>query len=337
MTDSREAVAPDAVPTAMADAAPAPRSLRTLLTGVFLLAVVWFGGRSLFGQWDAVQALRAELSTRWSLVALSSVLVGVSYLVLIQTWRLTVGAWGERLGFREAARIWFISNLGRYLPGKVWQIGAMGVMAQEAGVSSVAAVGSALVVSLVHVIIGFAVVGLTGRDLFVSLVPPGTPLTPILTLAVVLVLIAPRLLPVIASGASRLLRRPFTLPRLPIRAIWVAAVGSGAAWVLFGLAYHLLGIGLLRHATGDAADSVAVFTLSYLAGFLALIAPGGIGVREGVMALLLTRAGIATASEATWLVVASRLWLTVLEILPGALWLALSVRRRPTAPSRPSA
>ena len=139
------------------------------------------------------------------------------------------------------------------------------------------------------------------------------------------------------SGASRLLRRPFTLPRLPIRAIWVAAVGSGAAWVLFGLAYHLLGIGLLRHATGDAADSVAVFTLSYLAGFLALIAPGGIGVREGVMALLLTRAGVATASEATWLVVASRLWLTVLEILPGALWLALSVRRRPTAPSRPSA
>ena len=313
------------------------RSLRTLLTALFLVAVVWFGGRSLATQWDSVQALRANLTTQWSLVLLSSFLVGVSYLVLIQTWRLTVGAWGETLGFTTAARIWFISNLGRYLPGKVWQIGAMGVMAQEAGVSSVAAVGSALVVSLVHVIIGFAVVGLTGRDLFVSIVPPGTPLTPILTLAVVLVLIAPRLLPVVATGASKVLRRPFAIPRLPVRAIWVAVVGSAIAWVLFGLAFHWLGIGLLSHPTGDAADSVAVFTLSYLAGFLALIAPGGIGVREGVMALLLTRAGIATPSEATWLVVASRLWLTLLEILPGALLLALSVRRRSSDSSRPPA
>ena len=225
MTEPRDGIAPHA-------SEPAPRSLRTFLTGVFLLAVCWFGGRSLIGQWDAVQALRAELSTRWSLVALSSALVGMSYLVLIQTWRLTVGAWGERLRFGEAARIWFISNLGRYLPGKVWQIGAMGVMAQEAGISSVAAVGSALVVSLVHLIIGFAVVGLTGSDLFVSLVPPGTPLTPILTLAVVLLLIAPRLLPMAATGASRVLGRPFTLPRLPSRAIWVAALGSGVAWLL---------------------------------------------------------------------------------------------------------
>jgi uncharacterized membrane protein YbhN (UPF0104 family) len=311
-------------------------STRTLLTALFTLAVLWFGGRSLVGQWDAVQSLRAGLSTQWSLVLLASAIVGVSYVVLIQTWRLTVSAWGETLGFATAARIWFVSNLGRYLPGKVWQIGAMGVMAQEAGVSSVAAIGSALVVSLVHLIIGFAVVGLTGRDLFLSIVPPGTPLTPVLTLAVVLVLLAPRLLPMAAMGASKVLRRPFSLPQLPARAIWVAVAGSAIAWVLFGLAFHLLGIGLLRHPTGDASDAIAVFTLSYLAGFLALIAPGGIGVREGVMALLLTRAGIATAAEATWLVVASRLWLTVLEILPGALLLTRSVRR-PSDSSRASA
>ncbi|MBM3900282.1 MAG: hypothetical protein FJ362_09050, partial [Gemmatimonadetes bacterium] len=64
MAESRDAVAPDAT-----DASPAPRSLWTFLTRVFLIAVLWFGGRSLIGQWDAVQALRAELSTRWSLVA----------------------------------------------------------------------------------------------------------------------------------------------------------------------------------------------------------------------------------------------------------------------------
>ena len=50
-----------------------------------------------------------------------------------------------------------MSNLGRYVPGKVWQIGAMGVMAERSGVSPVAAVGSSLVIAIVNVIAGIAI------------------------------------------------------------------------------------------------------------------------------------------------------------------------------------
>ena len=63
-------------------------------------------------------------------------------------------------------------------------------------------------------------------------------------------------------------------------------------------------------------------------------APGGIGVREVSMHALLVGAALATPAEATLLVVASRLWLTVLEILPGALLLLAGAPvPRPDPPS----
>jgi hypothetical protein len=109
---------------------------------------------------------------------------------------------------------------------------------------------------------------------------------------------------------------------LPGRAIGVAALGCAAAWILYGLAFRELAIGVLGTASGDATAYVAVFTLSYLLGFVAIFAPGGIGVREVSLASLLVAAGLAAGPEAALLVIASRLWLTVLEVVPGVALLA---------------
>lgn len=312
------------------------KALRVGAQLLFAAAVLWFGGRALLGQWSDVRALRATLVTDWSEVATASLLVLASYAVLIATWRATVQAWGERIAVGPAARIWFVSNLGRYLPGKVWQIGAMGVMAQQAGVAPEAAVGSALVVSFVHLLVGFAVVAATGGELLRTYVPPGSPLPWVLALLSTGVLAAPWVLPWLARVAARVTGRAIRIPRLPVRAIWTAALGSAVSWVLFGLAFRLLSVAVLGRVTGDAATSIAVFTLSYQLGFVALFAPGGIGVREASMHLLLVTAGLNTAPEATLLVVVSRLWLTVLEIVPGALLLTFA-RPAPRAvpPSTP--
>jgi glycosyltransferase 2 family protein len=302
------------------------RSVWRVVQAAFVVAVLWHAVRLLAGQWTAVRSLRASLDTEWSLVIGSSLVVLLSYAVLIATWRATVRAWGERLGVADAARIWFVSNLGRYIPGKVWQIGAMGALAQLVGVSPIAAVGSALVVSLVHVVVGFAVVTLTGRELLTAALPPGPSFAIALAALAVALIAAPWLLAPLVAALRRLTGRDLVSPHLPPRAVWVAAVGSFVAWILFGVAFRLLATGLLGGTAGGMSAYVAVFTLSYLLGFLALFAPGGIGVRELSMAALLVSAGLTTEPEAAWLVVGSRLWLTVLEILPGTAFLLFRPR-----------
>ena len=63
-------------------------------------------------------------------------------------------------------------------------------------------------------------------------------------------------------------------------------------------------------------------------GYLFLFLPGGIGPREGVMVALLTALSLNTSKQAWLIAGASRVWLTILEILPGVLFLAHDFARR---------
>jgi hypothetical protein len=240
------------------------------------------------------------------------------------------------LPFPKATRIWFVSNLGKYVPGKVWQIAAMGAMAQRDGVGPAAAIGSSLVVNLVNVIAGFSVIALTAGGEIAAAVGlsgvPGSRGTAAVTVLMITIggvaalAITPFAVPRLASLAGRVTGRSFAVPHVPASAIWIAAATTTISWVLYGLAFALFAHGVSRAATGNASSYIAVYTGSYLAGYLALFAPGGVGVREAVLVLAMPRFQLASAADAAVIAVASRLWLTVLEIVPGLLLL-----RRPWA------
>ena len=102
---------------------------------------------------------------------------------------------------------------------------------------------------------------------------------------------------------------------------------SGVAWLLFGAGFHLLCLALTGVALTSLTASIAAFTASYLAGFLAFFAPGGLGVRELGMQTMLAAYGVSPAT-AIVMAGASRLWLTVLEIGPALVFLA----RKPARP-----
>lgn len=276
-------------------------------------------------QWGTLQAAAAQAQPRWGYLLLSGVVVLANYALLVEAWLIVLAGWrgapGEgattRLPFWEGARIWSISNLGRYIPGKVWAMGTMAVMAQTRGVSGLAAAGSSLLVALINTVAGFVVLAATGAG--VLRVPPAG-IAAIVALGVAL-LLSPRLLPWLGALAARVTGRDIVVGQLPHRAIWITALISAVSWVVYGLAFRLLAAGVLGHAPGALALYVAVFTGPYLAGFLALIVPGGLGVREVLMVPALQQAGFGTG-EAILLVVASRVWLTILEIVPAILFLA---------------
>src|SRR5207302_1238288 len=60
--------------------------------------------------------------------------------------------------FTSAARIWTLANLGRYVPGKVWSVAGLLVLAQQAGVPPGPATASAFVIQAVALGSGVAVV-----------------------------------------------------------------------------------------------------------------------------------------------------------------------------------
>lgn len=300
---------------------------RRLLFGaqaIVAAAVLYFAWRTLSEQWTAARLVGLSWQLSWRWLALSALLVLSAYALLIEAWRSVVREWqasdSSQFAFPTAARIWFISNLGRYVPGKVWQIGAMGVMARRAGVSPLVATGSSILVNLVALTAGAGVVAVTGSSLLSE--------TPIVwvgfVFAATAIVLAPRLTRPLARLASVMLRRDIAPPNLPERATWFAALASAVAWVLYGVAFWALARGAGLPTGSNVVPYIAAFTASYLLGYVTVFAPGGIVVREAALVALANQLRLMSGGEALLLAVASRLWLTILEILPGTVLLALA-------------
>jgi uncharacterized membrane protein YbhN (UPF0104 family) len=129
--------------------------------------------------------------------------------------------------------------------------------------------------------------------------------------------------------AARVLKRPLELPPLPLSVLFVAVTANLAAWFLYGLALRWLTLAFFPGSGSNLIAYLAVFTAGYLAGFLFVPVPAGFGVRETALLAGLQSARLVTAGEAAVVVVASRLLLTLLEALPGALFLlARPIARR---------
>nr|MBA3497985.1 hypothetical protein [Gemmatimonadales bacterium] len=208
--------------------------------------------------------------------------------------------------------IWTVSSLGKYLPGKVWAVAGMALMAQRAGIAPWAATGSAIVLQVLAIGSGAAVAGLTGRGAIEAAYPgAGLSLGLLVAAAVVgaLLLLWPPFLRRLLRFASSDDASRGTPPAI---GIGLGIVANLVAWLGYGVALWMLARGLLPSAGLRPALAIAVFTASYLAGFLALFAPGGLGVREGLFILMLQ--GPLGIGAATALALASRVLLTITEV-----------------------
>lgn len=308
----------------------ASRSALRYGSWILAAAVVVIVGRELGKGLIELRSHPLPRAPKWELVLLSGAVFLTGHAVLVQTWRSMLACWDARLPFWSAARIWSVSNLARYLPGKVWNIGAMGAMSRSLGVSPVAASGSAILSTLVNLLAGFVVAVISGRALLEqSSNGRGTIAIIIVVLASLMLLLAPMLMPRLAPIVGRLIGRPVAAT-LPARAVVYALVGNVMAWLLYGAAFQLFVYGLLGTLAGGYAEYLAAYTISYILGYLAIFAPAGLGVREGAMVTVLTFAALTTAPEAALVALTSRVWLTLLEVVPGfVFWTHAAVNRRP--------
>lgn len=295
------------------------RVVQVALAAIVLALVL----RKLAKEWGAVKVALDQARPNWLALAASGLIVLTTYAILIETWRVLLRGWQHDIPFVDAARIWTISNLGKYLPGKVWSITALVVMTREYGVSATEGATASVLVTLVNTIVGFVVAIVAGASLL--RLPPYV--VAVIAVIAAAVLASPSALPRLGALAGCVLRREIVLRPLAHRVLLTAALLTALAWLMYGVAFWLFTIGVLGSAPGALRDYVAVFAGSYLLGFVALFSPAGVGVREGAMGIALRRAGFAVGT-AYLLVVASRLWLTALEVLPPLIFLAFVRRRR---------
>ncbi|MDE3089722.1 MAG: hypothetical protein KGJ80_10130, partial [Chloroflexota bacterium] len=101
---------------------------------VAVAALVSLGG-VLTQTWGDVVKSGFQFEFDWLPLVVSLVLLVAARGFAVEAWRRILISLGEHFDFGFGARVWFLSNLTRYIPGNVWQVAAMMTMVGEKGVS----------------------------------------------------------------------------------------------------------------------------------------------------------------------------------------------------------
>ncbi|WP_243711189.1 lysylphosphatidylglycerol synthase transmembrane domain-containing protein [Actinomadura sp. KC216] len=285
--------------------AVAVRALRVLLV---MLALA-FCAYSVASQWDATVEAFRQMS--WATLA-GSLAVGLAGLfVWMLGWREFLGGLGSPLPVRAIFRISGISQLGKYVPGKVWALVTQIEMTREHKVPPERSFGSTLLAVATSVACGLAVAAVTlpltsatARDTY----------WPLFLLApVLLVMLHPKVVTWCLGLMLRIIRRP-PLERPVSLGVTLKAIGwTVLGWALFGVHTWLLCLAVGGDGAGLPFVATGAYALAFVAGFLVFIAPGGIGAREAALTVVLTP--VLPAGAPVVVAIASRVLLTIADLI----------------------
>ena len=246
---------------------------------------------------------------------LAFVLAIAGLLVSGEAWRSNVRSVVGPLDRAAARRVFFVSQLGKYLPGALWPAVAQIDSARRAGLS-----GSRMGVAF---LLFLALHLLTGLVVAVGLMPWAAPellraypWTPGLLILLAVVLVPPVLTRVI-DRALRIIRRPTLTAPLGLRDVAEPSAQLLVTWAFYGLA----AVALTAPIVGSVdlrlvALSTGGFALAWVVGVVIVLAPAGVGAREIV--LLLALSPMLGTTEATSVVIVLRVVHTVADLLLAA-------------------
>ncbi|SRR6266851_3607772 len=289
-----------------------------LIRAVLLAAALAFCAFGLANESHHVVAALRDLHWYSVLAAFAAAVVGTCCMML--AWRAILADLGSRLRFPAAARVSFISQIGKYLPGTVWAFAAQIDLGRDHQVPvrrSATAIAISLAVTLeTGLIVGTIALPLASanaaRHYWWLLA-----LTPLIALCL--------LPPVLGSTLDRALalakRQP--LERRPSMAGLLTAVGwSAVGWLLWGLHAWLLIASLSNRGTSALLLGLGSYALAWSVGIVVVVFPGGIGPRD--LAFVAALAPVMPRGAALVVALTSRVVMTTSDVALAGLGVAIS-------------
>ena len=285
--------------------------LGTVIQVVAIGAGIWFLLRTAARSWGTVAL--GDLRPLWAPILLGSLLTAATYVFAVFVWATSLRWWGQRPPFLRAARIWFVSNLARFIPGELPHHAGLATLARGAGISAAAAAGGSLLQQVVLLLTGLVVTAFWAPALLGQWTTPWIMIAIAAGGLVVLVGMLPAALPPGGALLGRLLRRPVSWPAPSRASLAVYVISMCVPWVAYGVSFWLFARGLLGAGAPPFSLAVGSFVASYVAGLIVVFAPSGLVVREAALVAALGPA--IGGGPALVLALAARLWLLVVELL----------------------
>jgi len=283
---------------------------------LILLVVIWFVGRAI---------LNSTRHVNWAILTIKPYHAIGGFLILLCS--NIFGAWIQRTFYRKLGfvfswsqgfSLYTIPQLAKYLPGKFWTVIGYSGIAKSFNVP-VSVSGSG-----VFVLTGWGLAGASLLGIILVLINPATLSgQEMVNLRVLLLIVAllfiffhPRLYVRIVNVVLILFKKPPISLQFPWRTMLEIVGGSFVLNSLYFLGLALMTVSIVELPFAVLPLLIGIFCLANVVGFLAVFAPAGIGVREGILLLLL--GPLVGAGMASVIAILARLIQTAADIFSTA-------------------
>ncbi len=295
---------------------------------ILTLIVLYYVGRQVWRNWDLTRAYDWQFNPFY--LAASVILAQAAFFIFTTCWKKIISGFGHQISAPMAFRISNLSNLGRYVPGKVWQVFGMLYLARKEGIPQGQAAASFVIIQFFTIPASLLVYVLAAQfesalltDKFAVMGQGSAYTIGALALAGCAVLVfAPQPILWLLNWILKKTGREAVTFALDKKVALVIFAGYFCGWTVFGLAYWLFLRGVVGSTAPSVITAIGLYNIAYQVGYLMLFAPGGFGPREAVMGELL-KPFVGPLGPA--LAVVARLWSVVIDSLAAVI--ALCVKK----------
>jgi len=298
-------------------------AIKRLLAVLVVLAVAVFFWRAFSRNWQSIRAHSFEI--HWAYLLFSFACIAANCLLATLAWHESVNALSpSKLTFKESIAFMNASGLVKYVPGKVWTYALQMYWLGKRDISK----SLVVYINIINVAVSLLMSTLLGLVLLLlgpERLPHAVTLGLLVALAVVDFACIRFNAPLFSWGMAvlnKLFKRNIETFDVPLGMLLrLHAFHFGAA-VSFASAGYAVCLGIGYQLTPmHALVVMSSFLLSDVVAFLAVVSPGGLGVREGIMYALL--GGAASGSLALVVPLAARAVSMLVDVALGGLALRL--------------
>ncbi|HEV2640973.1 MAG TPA: lysylphosphatidylglycerol synthase domain-containing protein [Actinocrinis sp.] len=282
---------------------------------VFVLAAVGYAAAS---EWSTVSGTVRALSLGSLLLSGAALVAGL--LAATVGWQLVLDGLGPPVGLRRAGQILLVGSLGKYVPGSVWAYVLQMELGRRSGVQRTRILTASIVQTAVSVVASL-LLGIIALPLVLKQSPEAGWLYCLLPVG--LAVLYPPVLSRLVDTGLRLLRRPGLERPIGYAVVGKTLLCSLVSYGLFGVHLWLLAAAWSRAGAGGVLLCTGAIAVALTVSLFAFILPSGVGLREAVVAAVLS--SMMPPARAVAVALVSRLFFTVGDVASAGL-AALGVR-----------
>jgi len=282
--------------------------LRLTIGAVVAVACFYFLGTRLARDWHKIP---------WHEIHLNIPLLVASFLVMFVwmfvyglTWKVLLAGLGERISLLNSVAVLAVSQIGKYVPGKLWfTVGRM-YLAKKHGVSEAKTAVSTVMEIALSLLGAVLLFGMA-----IALVPRGMiPARAYLAFLLVpfcIIAVYPPILTRVTALILKWLHQPTFEIRMTFRQLLGVLGLYFLMWVVQGVGCYLLIRSFYPLRLSHLPMVAGAFALSWILGFIVLVSPAGLGIREGIFTFALRL--VVPEPVAIIAALMSRIWITASE------------------------